>query len=226
MATSVERPGPSTAVHAGSMHDRPVRTLRHDAGQHVPRASRAGDQVRRQDSRQERRLALHPGRGFRYIRHRLVRHGFAERQDGQARRARLEDCLKNISRYLDSAQSPTSNGTQYDYTPETFSTLAVSAEGLLCRQYLGWKQNDPRLIDGCKFLNRRRVDYDGDELNVYYWYYATQACHHMEGDIWNDWNSVMRQASADAPNQEGRTKPAVGIRAATSGAARTAAGCT
>ena len=107
--------------------------------------------------------------------------------------AGLEDCLKNVSRYLDSAQSPTSNGTQYDYTPDTFSTPAVTAEGLLCRQYLGWKQNYPRLIDGCKALNRRRVDYDGDEVNVYYWYYATQACHHMEGEIWKDWNAVMRQ---------------------------------
>ena len=37
----------------------------------------------------------------------------------------LENCLKNVSSYLDLAQSPTSNGTQYDYTPEGFSTLAV-----------------------------------------------------------------------------------------------------
>ena len=27
---------------------------------------------------------------------------------------------------------------------------AVTAEAYLCRQLLGWKQNDPRLVDACK----------------------------------------------------------------------------
>lgn len=104
----------------------------------------------------------------------------------------LEDCLKNVSRYLDSAQTAGSNGMQYDYTPQTFSTKAVTAEGLLCRQYLGWKQTDLRLVEGIRALNKRQIDYNGDEANVYYWYDATQACHHMEGDT-GEWNSVMRQ---------------------------------
>jgi hypothetical protein len=30
------------------------------------------------------------------------------------------------------------------------------------------------------------------EQDVYYWYYATQATHHMEGKIWDEWNRVMR----------------------------------
>ena len=66
------------------------------------------------------------------------------------------------------------------------STLTMTAEGLLCRQYLGWKHDDPRMRRGIDYLLATRIDYD--DQNVYYWYYATQACHHMDGDDWNRWN--------------------------------------
>jgi hypothetical protein len=110
-----------------------------------------------------------------------------------ARMAKLEvpeTTLRNVSRYLDAVAA--ADG-KYSYTPGTFTTQAVTAEALLCREYLGWKQNDPRLVDGCKALNNSRVNYSSQDRDVYYWYYATQACHHMEGEIWNDWNKLMRQ---------------------------------
>jgi hypothetical protein len=37
-----------------------------------------------------------------------------------------------------------------------------------------------------------RINYDED-MNVYYWYYATQACHHMDGEDWNRWNEMLRE---------------------------------
>jgi hypothetical protein len=110
-----------------------------------------------------------------------------------ARMAKLDvpqATLDNVSRYLDSAGTA---DNRYSYTAGTFSTPAVTAEGFLCRQYLGWKQNDQRLIDGVKSLNLKRVAYGTPDSDVYYWYYATQACHHMEGEIWKDWNTAMRQ---------------------------------
>jgi hypothetical protein len=35
---------------------------------------------------------------------------------------------------------------------------------------------------------------DFTDPNSYYWYYATQTVHHMEGPQWKKWNDVMRQA--------------------------------
>jgi len=99
--------------------------------------------------------------------------------------------LDGISKYLDSAQE--NEGRRYAYTAGTFVTPAVTAEGLLCRQYLGWKQDDPRLVEGIQALNNNKVNYKGVDPDVYYWYYATQATHHMEGQIWEDWNNTMRQ---------------------------------
>ncbi len=107
-----------------------------------------------------------------------------------ARLAVPRETLDKVSRFLDSVATPDG---KYSYTVGTFSTPAVTAEGYLCREYLGWKQNDQRLIDGVGALNHNRVNYNAPDRDVYYWYYATQACHHMEGEIWERWNSVMMQ---------------------------------
>ena len=98
--------------------------------------------------------------------------------------------LDRISAYLDTAT--TDAGIRYAYLPGQSDTLAMTAEGLLCRQYLGWKRTDPRLVQGLDYLVRNPISFA--EMDVYYWYYCTQAMHHMGGEHWNKWNSVMRQS--------------------------------
>ena len=101
-----------------------------------------------------------------------------------------EETLAGVTRYLDLAQLD--GGRRYGYWKESGPTNAVCAEGLLCRQYLGWKQDDERLVEGATMLNQYPINHKGMNPNVYYWYYATQVTHHMEGKIWDDWNKVMR----------------------------------
>jgi hypothetical protein len=103
-----------------------------------------------------------------------------------------------ISTFLDSVARD--NGSRYAYRPQDGATLPLSAEGLLCRQYLGWKRDDPRLRAGVDQLIENLPTWD--KRNVYYWYYGTQVCHHMEGRDWQKWNSVMRQLLPE--NQEKR----------------------
>lgn len=99
-----------------------------------------------------------------------------------------------ISTFLDSVSLE--NQSKYSYMPGQDSRLTMTAEGLLCRQYLGWKHKDERLRSGVNYLLANPIDYNSQEShqNVYYWYYATQTLHHMDGDDWNKWNQVMRQA--------------------------------
>src|SRR5207244_2062439 len=97
--------------------------------------------------------------------------------------------LDSISKFLDRVS--VENGTQYCYKIGDKPSLTMTAEALLCRQYLGWKHDDPRMRAGIDQLLANRIDYD-DERNVYYWYYATQACHHMDGDDWNRWHERLR----------------------------------
>ncbi len=97
--------------------------------------------------------------------------------------------LQRVSKFLDSVA--VYGGAFYKYQPiRKEPGLAMTAEGLLCRQYLGWKHDDPRLREGVDFLLENPIN--RGEVNSYYWYYATQVMHHMEGDAWNKWNNVMR----------------------------------
>ncbi len=117
-----------------------------------------------------------------------------------------DQTLANISKYLDSAQID--GGRRYGYWQNANPTNAMAAEGLLCRQYLGWKQDDQRLVQGVAALNKNPIEYGNTRTqDVYYWYYATQATHHMEGEIWNKWNKVMRQ---EVPSHQSKTGPESG----------------
>ncbi len=109
--------------------------------------------------------------------------------------------LDGVSKYLDTA---TSDGSLYSYQARGEPTLTMTAEALLCRQYLGWAHDDPRLRIGVDLLLENLITYD--EQDLYYWYYATQVLHHMGGDDWDQWNKVMRQAVPDHQVKDGKER--------------------
>ena len=100
--------------------------------------------------------------------------------------------LSKVSYFLDSVQHD--EGATYSYQAERNKSLSMTAEGLLCRQYLGWKQDNPALLRGVAALNENRISYDSGKRDVYYWYYAAQVTHHMGGKPWDEWNKVMAVA--------------------------------
>ncbi|MFP6604639.1 MAG: prenyltransferase/squalene oxidase repeat-containing protein, partial [Pirellulaceae bacterium] len=110
--------------------------------------------------------------------------------------------LIKISQYLDAAT--TDGGSQYGYRLGYGEKISMTAEGLLCRQYLGWKHDDPRLIRGANIVGENPMNWN--EQDVYYWYYATQMLHHMGGEWWNKWNRVMRQTVPEHQTTVGREK--------------------
>jgi hypothetical protein len=116
-----------------------------------------------------------------------------------------QETLERISKYLDSVAHE--EGSQYAYqAQDLIPRIAMTAEALLCRQYLGWKRDDERLLKGVEFLTKNLVG-PGNTYDVYYWYYATQVCHHMEGAAWNTWNSAMR---VELPAMQVTTGPEAG----------------
>jgi hypothetical protein len=42
-----------------------------------------------------------------------------------------------------------------------------------------------------------------DRPNVYYWYYGTQAVHHVGGAEWERWNFLMRDALVNTQEKQG-----------------------
>ena len=106
--------------------------------------------------------------------------------------------FEGIGGFLDTVAN--GNGSRYGYRrdsplkPAGPVTAAVTAEGLLCRQYLGWPQKDPRLVEGLELLMAENpLDFESDSKDAYAWYYITQVAHHMEGEAWQRWNDRLRE---------------------------------
>jgi hypothetical protein len=115
-----------------------------------------------------------------------------------------DEALKHLSRYLDQAAVDEAK-SKYSYLPgQGVPGLAMTAEGLLCREYLGWRPDDKRLIAGAKFIGDNPPRWE--ERDVYYWYYATQMMHHMEGDFWKNWNAVQRDLLVKHQDRNGKER--------------------
>ena len=94
-------------------------------------------------------------------------------------------------------------GSLYTYQPRQGSaTPSMTAEAMLCRMYLGWRRNDPRLVAAVNWLSEEHPP-SVSEKNVYYWYYATQVMHHYGGQRWENWNRKMREILVGTQEKKG-----------------------
>ena len=112
-----------------------------------------------------------------------------------------DSTFEKVSQYLDSASS--FDGAGYGYQANRDPTPAMTAEGLLCRQYLGWERDRLPLRNGIEAL-LLDAPFTISEKDVYYWYYATQVLHHYGSKPWEEWNNVMRVDLPKAQIKTGR----------------------
>jgi len=98
--------------------------------------------------------------------------------------------VKGCSLYLDQASTDKSRLT-YSYLPGGNPTPVMTAEALLCRQYLGWPRDYPTMIKGVAGVwQELQLD---PQRNIYYWYYSTQLLHNMQNKAWKQWNPQIRE---------------------------------
>lgn len=101
-------------------------------------------------------------------------------------------------------QNPAPDGALYRYLPEERQfTPSMTAEGLLCRVYLGWKRDDPRLMHGVEWLLDNHLP-SLSEKDIYYWYYGTQLMHHYGGSAWKRWNNALRDRLVSLQETSGK----------------------
>jgi len=105
-------------------------------------------------------------------------------------------------------------GSRYKYEPHDPPeriTVALTAEGILCRQWLGWGRDHPPLRDAVAFLTdeEHRPQWAAGRRNVYSWYYTAQVLHNLGGEAWESWylptrdlvvKSQVTGGSARSPN--------------------------
>jgi hypothetical protein len=122
-------------------------------------------------------------------------------QSGRAAKLNVPDeTLELAGVFLDSVSS--NSGAKYAYVPRQAPTHVMTAEGLLCRMYLGWKLDMPGIEQGVEFLVTQHLPSKRDP-NIYYWYYGTQALHHYGGDEWEMWNREMREILIETQERGG-----------------------
>ena len=109
--------------------------------------------------------------------------------------------MRDARRCLDSCA--VENGSKYAYTPGQGATPSMTAVGLLCQMYMGWKRDRPELKAGVEYLSQVGPSRE----NMYYNYYATQVLHHFGGEHWEKWNAKMREHLVTTQIKEG---PAAG----------------
>lgn len=102
--------------------------------------------------------------------------------------------LKGCRVYLDLASTDPHKAT-YSYQPGAQGSPVMTAEALLCRQYLGWPHDSPSLIKGVGQVAAHLKQ--SGQRNIYYWYYATQLLHNMQNKDWPRWNVKVRDGLVD-----------------------------
>jgi hypothetical protein len=116
--------------------------------------------------------------------------------------------IEGARKWLDTVAKD--GGTKYSYNQDTGPTPAMTAVGLLNRQYLGWGPRKPELHKGCEYMlmNLPQAKPSPNETlgPIYYYYYATQVMHHMEGKYFETWNPLMRDKLIRLQEKEGTHK--------------------
>jgi hypothetical protein len=101
-----------------------------------------------------------------------------------------QEDFEKASNFLDTVQER--NGSRYKYEPlhpRERVTAALTAEGLLCRQWLGWPKDHPAQVEGIEFILSEafQPQWTKGRRNVYAWYYTAQTLHNRGGDEWRKW---------------------------------------
>ena len=104
---------------------------------------------------------------------------------------RIEDFLDTVQKAKDSRGRPVTVGSRYAYQFNRPETHVMTAEALLCRQYLGWPDTHPGFASAARYLLKDHPP-KLSAPEMYYWYYATQMLHHLGGDPLRKWNEKMR----------------------------------
>jgi hypothetical protein len=135
-----------------------------------------------------------------------------------ARMAGLEiqqEEFERASLFLDSVQARGSARYKYEpASPDSKATAALTAEALLCRQWLGWPKTFPQMMAGVKYVtsDENLPSWTAGRRNVYGWYYTSQMLHNLGGDDWNRWNTAVRDLVVKHQVTTGTTKAGLDTR--------------
>ena len=123
--------------------------------------------------------------------------------------------FERASRFLDSVQAKGTARYKYEpSSPDNKATAALTAEALLCRQWLGWPKTFQQMTAGVKYVTSEESlpSWTSGRRNVYGWYYTAQMLHNIGGEDWIRWNTAARDIIIKNQEKFGGVKPDKGIK--------------
>ena len=111
-----------------------------------------------------------------------------------------ERTRQGIIRYLQSV-SAGQYGGRASYRPGEQTTRSMTAEALLCWQFLGLAREHPACNEAGDYL-LSELPGEGT-FNLYYWYYATFSMYQLQGVYWQRWNEALRGTLVNLQVKEG-----------------------
>ena len=132
-----------------------------------------------------------------------------------------EETLRKVSGWLDLAEVP--NRGTYVYNPWNSDkenplgrapNPTMTAQAMIMRLYLGQNRQNASLAQGADYLLAHLPEVgtkESSKRDCYYWYYATQAMYHMQGDYWKTWDArvtpLLRAGQIDRGPLKGSWSP-------------------
>ncbi len=138
-----------------------------------------------------------------------------------------DETMRKIGHWLDLAQV---SGGRYVYNPWNLDTEeerkgraaspTMTAQAMIMRMYLGQDKDQGVFRNGADYIKENLPDpadhagtAPGDfRPDCYYWYYATQAMYHMQGDYWKAWDArvtpLLRAGQVERGPLKGSWSPA------------------
>ena len=103
-------------------------------------------------------------------------------------------------RFLKSVASGDDGGLA-SYRPSELPSHSMTAEALVCRQFLGMARDNPAADEAGKSLLGELPS--KDKVNLYYWYYGTLGMYQLQGDYWQRWNEALQAALVGRQQTDG-----------------------
>jgi len=81
-------------------------------------------------------------------------------------------------------------GGRASYRPGERATAAMTAEALVCRQFLGMSRDNPATNEAGEYLLSQLPG--PEKINLYYWYYGTLGMYQLQDEHWQRWNEALQ----------------------------------
>lgn len=107
---------------------------------------------------------------------------------------------QGMIRYLRSV-SAGSHGGLASYRPGEKVSRPMTAEALVCWQFLGLDREHPACAEAADYLVQELPGQG--QPNFYYWYYATLGLYQLQGPAWQRWNQALRSTLLASQRKDG-----------------------